>query len=366
MYNSSIQICTPVTCDGAGDFYFGYVSTVEGIPSGLAKVSSSGSGTFSGAAALSGDSSMVKVSYNCTPAVSKDRSTVYVAVNNGSFGSGYLCKVSATDLSRQKSVFLTDPSNGGAVAVIDDSTASPAIGPDGDVYYGVLENGWPSRHHDRGWMLHFNSTLTVTKTPGSFGWDDTASMVPAKAVPSYTGTSTYLILTKYNNYADGGIGGDGENKLAVLDPNNQTEKDPILPSVTVMNEVLTVLGPTKNSDLPGVREWCINTAAIDSVTSVAVVNSEDGHVYRWDFTTNSLTATVDLTAATGEAYTPTLIGPDGAVYAINNASLYCCQAAVMNAVGRARGRCRVRGRDGRIEPGHDHAAALSFKGTRTD
>jgi hypothetical protein len=31
-----------------------------------------------------------------------------------------------------------------------------------------------------------------------------------------------------------------------------------------------------------------------------------------------------MAAATGEAYTPTAIGPDGAVYAINNAELYCC------------------------------------------
>ena len=39
----------------------------------------------------------------------------------------------------------------------------------------------------------------------------------AASVPSYTGTSKYLVLTKYNNYA--GAGGDGVNKLAVLDPN---------------------------------------------------------------------------------------------------------------------------------------------------
>ena len=38
--------------------------------------------------------------------------------------------------------------------------------------------------------------------------------------------------------------------------------DPIS-GATVMNEVLTVLGPTANTDLPGVREWCINSAAVD-------------------------------------------------------------------------------------------------------
>jgi hypothetical protein len=337
-FNSAIQICTPITCDGAGNFYFGYVSTgvalpgyPSGIPSGLAKVSSTGIGSFKGAAALSGDTSMVKVSYNCAPAVSDDDSTVYVAVNNvavsntGGFGSGYLCKLRTSDLSRQASVFLTDPRSGvGAAIVTDDSTASPTIGSDGDVYYGVLEGNFPS-NHDRGWMLHFSGDLSSSKTPGAFGWDDTASIVPAHAVPSYVGTSAYLILTKYNNYA--GVGGDGRNKLAVLDP-EATETDPIT-GATVMAEVLTILGPTSDPEFGGstVREWCINSAAIDSVNKCAVVNSEDGHVYRWDFTSNTLSAKFPMAAATGEAYTPTVIGPDGAVYAINNAVLYCCQSA---------------------------------------
>jgi hypothetical protein len=333
-FNNAIQICTSITCDAANNFYFGYVSSgaalpgyPNGIPSGLAVVSSSGSGTFNGAAALSGDNSMVTVSYNCAPAVSADGSTAYVAVNNvpvadaGNFGNGYLCKLRTSDLSRQASVFLKDPRTGvGAANITDDSTASPTIGPDGDVYFGVLEGSFPS-NNDRGWMLHFSGDLSTVKTPGAFGWDDTASIVPAKAVPSYNGNSSYLILTKYNNYA--GVGtGNGKNKLAVLDP-NASETDPIS-GAKVMLEILTILGPTPQGG--GVREWCINSAAIDSTNKCAVVNSEDGHVYRWDFTTNTLSPAFPMAAATGEAYTPTLIGPDGAVYAINNAELYCCQA----------------------------------------
>jgi hypothetical protein len=61
-------------------------------------------------------------------------------------------------------------------------------------------------HNDRGWLLHFNSDLTQTKIPGSFGWDDTASIVPASLVPSYTGKSQYLLMTKYNNYCGVGTG----------------------------------------------------------------------------------------------------------------------------------------------------------------
>lgn len=184
-----------------------------------------------------------------------------------------------------------------------------------------IEANFPS-NHARGWMLHFNAGLTMTKAPGAFGWDDSASIVPRNLVPSYKGPSSYLILTKYNNYADQGIGGNGLNKVAILDP-NVTMGDPIT-GATVMNEVITVLGRTPNGNLPGFDEWCINSAAIDPINKCAIVNSEDGHVYRWSFATNSLSQGLQLAPPTGEAYTSTAIGPDGAVYAINNATLFCC------------------------------------------
>ncbi len=133
------------------------------------------------------------------------------------------------------------------------------------------------------------------------------------------------MLTKYNDYSNPGIGGTGLNKVAVLDP-NATEPDPIEPTTLVMKEVITVLGPTPNEDQPGVREWCINSAAIDQANKCAVINSEDGHVYRWSFTTNTLSTGLRLAPPTGEAYTPTAIGPDGAVYAINDGKLFCCVA----------------------------------------
>ena len=172
-------------------------------------------------------------------------------------------------------------------------------------------------------MLHYNSTLSTLKTPGSFGWDNTPSVVPASIVPSYTGTSNYLILTKYNNYS--GIGtGNGVNQIAVLDPNGAMT-DEYCPSscsatpVTVMSEVITV---TTSQGQEASAEWCINTAVIDPFTQAAIINSEDGSVYRWDFPSNSLLQTVALTTGRGEAYTPTAIGVDGTVYVINDAILF--------------------------------------------
>jgi len=51
-------------------------------------------------------------------------------------------------------------------------------------------------------------------------------------------------------------------------------------------------------------------------------NSEDGYLYRWDLTTNAFSERILLTSGFGEAYTPTSIGPNGQVYAVNNAVLF--------------------------------------------
>ena len=332
-FNAAIQVCTPISSDIHGNLYFGYLSSgvalpgyPQGIPSGLAKVSNTGVGSFVPASGLVADPSINKIAYNCAPAFSLDGKTLYVAANNGSTGRGYLCAVDATTLAPKSSVLLLDPSypsNHPQPAIVaDDGSATPTVGPDGDVYYGVLAaNG--SGNHFRGYLLHFNGVLSTSKIPSAFGWDDTASIVPASAVPSYTGSSTYLLLTKYNNYADDGAG-DGMNRLAVLDPNTAMV-DPIS-GISAMKPVITVLGVTPDPNLPGVREWCINSAAIDAVNKCAVVNSEDGHVYRWDFVHNRLSAGLYLAPSTSEAYTPTVIGPDGAIYAINDSVLYCCIA----------------------------------------
>jgi hypothetical protein len=71
-----------------------------------------------------------------------------------------------------------------------------------------------------------------------------------------------------------------------------------------------------------VKEWCVNTVAVDPLTHSILVNSEDGYLYRWDLHTNSLSQKIRLTGGLGEAYTPTAIGADGAVYAVNRAVLF--------------------------------------------
>ena len=155
----------------------------------------------------------------------------------------------------------------------DIATSSPMVGPDDDVYFGVIDAF--GLNLSRGWLLHFDKTLSQTKLPGAFGWDVTPSIVPASIVPSYRGSSKYLLLTKYNNYA--WFGGGGDNKMAVLDPNDAGTNS--VSGAEVMKEILTVLGPTPADQFPfpgPVKEWCINAAAVDPFTKSAVIHSEDG------------------------------------------------------------------------------------------
>jgi hypothetical protein len=333
---NNIFINTPITPDANGDIFFGFqvTNTVTlGPPGqqitlnaggGIARIAANGTATYVQASTAANDAGITKLVHNAAPAISNDGSTVYVAVTNHTgtgFGAGYLLALNSTTLATTGSVRLKDVNTPANDAQLPEAgSASPMVAPNGDVYFGVLEN--TSQYHSRGWMLHFNSNLTQTMIPSRFGWDNTATIVPPSAVPSYTGNSPYLILTKYNNYA--GLGGDGHNRVGIFDP-FVTEPDPIY-GVPVAKEVISVLGPTPDPEFPNtpgaVREWCINSAAVDPFHHWALINSEDGKAYIWDLNTDTLSVAITLTPGIGEAYTPTLIGPDGTGYAINNGVLF--------------------------------------------
>jgi hypothetical protein len=311
--------------DRYGNVYFGFVvfgTTTPPLSGGIARVTADGTGSWVSAGTAAADGSMTQVAANCAPALSNDQRILYAGVSSGNYSSGALVSLDSRTLAPLAHVKLKDakfPENDALVA--DISTSSPTVGPDGDVYYGVIESPFP-HNNDRGWLLHFDKTLTQTKIPGAFGWDDTVTVVPRACLPSYAGTSSYLLMSKYNNYA--GLGGDGINRLAILDP-NATMTDPVT-GATVMKEVITIAGPTPDSEFPGVpgavREWCINAATVDPAKKSALVHSEDGRVYRWDLPTNTLTEPLTLTAGIGEAYTPTVSGPDGTIYIIANGILF--------------------------------------------
>jgi hypothetical protein len=61
---------------------------------------------------------------------------------------------------------------------------------------------------------------------------------------------------------------------------------------------------------------------VDPWTRTAIAGAEDGKLYRWDLTSNTFSEIITLTPGIGEAYTPTLIGGNGVVYAINDGILF--------------------------------------------
>ena len=341
--NNNVYIDTPLTSDSKGDIFFGYVVNGPAPNSalgtgGIGALYLNGNGTYTpnfvqaANAVVNPNVSIGKVAMNSALALSPDGSTLYVAVNSsseagyiyGNSSPGYLLALNASTLSTIAQVQPVDPVSGQASPIADLATSSPTVGPDGKVYFGVLDTAGTSR----GWTMQYNLTTNgnttsfTAGTPGGFGWDDTVSIVPASMVPSYKGTSQYLLMTKYNNYV--GTGGGGQNMIAILDPNtavvdNQRNNST---GATIMQVVEEVLGPTPDPAEGGVKEWCINNAVVDPATDSILVNSEDGNLYRWDLATDTLTQSITLTSGVGEAYTPTLVGPNGAVYAINDAVLF--------------------------------------------
>jgi hypothetical protein len=285
-FNFHLFINTPLTASTNGEIYFAYRASglipapINSSASGFVRIDADGNGTY--VRATNGSSPM-----NCAPALSNDGSTVY-------FGSGlYLLALDGQMLTTKSVRYL------GVQESPDMATSSPTVGPDGDVFLGWSE------------LLHFSGDLATVKVTGAFGWDYTEAVVPSSIVPSYTGSSPYLLFSKYNDYAS-------RNRIALLDPNVRQFSAKF--GGNAMREVFTVLSPTPAGSAQ--TEWCINTATVNPIGSCVFAPNEDGHLYRWDLAANSLSEAIALNGGVAEPYVPTCIGPDGTIYTINGSTLY--------------------------------------------
>lgn len=332
-FNGTIFINTPFTADTNGVVFFGFrtqgtaPTPLNTTNSGFVRMDYAGNAIYVLAGTAAADNLIYRDSHNCAPALSNDGNTLYVAVKGANAYYAYLLGLDSAALATKYRRLLLDPRNGNYAGVPDDATASPMVAPDGDVFFGVRGN-FNSPDGSRGFTLHLSADLQTQKTPSGFGWDYTGAIVPTNMVPSYTGASPYLLFSKYNNYANSGDG-DGINRLALLDPNaTQIDPHPSAPGLVEMREVMTVIGCTPDTNHQSVsfpyavREWCINTAAVNPATKSIFAPSEDGHIYRWNLALNSLVETFRLTAGFDDPYVPTVIGPDGAIYTLNGGTFF--------------------------------------------
>jgi len=268
-------------------------------------------------------------------AVNPNLTSKWVASLNNRFNDGCGVPISAGGVlppngqpngCRVGANFGVDPgvNHAGGGRVLDDSSASPTVAPDGSVLYGAYSR----YNYAQGHMMQFSSSGQYLGAY-RFGWDTT---------PGISGHgSIYSILIKDNQY--GGLGSYCNDET--ICPSNPTAANsggyPESFFITKLNHNLNVEWRFQNTntlsctrqpngsvtctdDHPNGFEWCVNAFVID-VNGVIYANSEDGNL----FTLNSngtLKQKIFQQLALGAAYTPTSIGQDGKIYSQNAGHLF--------------------------------------------
>ncbi|MDQ6759479.1 MAG: hypothetical protein M3Z32_06375 [Acidobacteriota bacterium] len=177
--------------------------------------------------------------------------------------------------------------------VIDQSSSSPVVAPDGSILYGALTR----YNYDRGHLLKFGPDGTFAGAY-DFGWDTTPAIYPHD--------NTYSVILKDNHYDVGSYCGSAE----------------FCPSGPEGPYLITSLTPAlwPEWSYAAGSEWCINAPAVDGLGTVYAGN-EDGNLYVIG-SGGVLRGKLFLRSAQGAAYTPLSLGPDGIVYAQNSGHLF--------------------------------------------
>jgi len=212
----------------------------------------------------------------------------------------------------------------GGGRVLDDSSASPTVAPDGSVFYGAYSR----YNYAQGHLMHFSASGQYLGAY-RFGWDLTPGIV------SHGGT--YSVLIKDNQY--GGLGSYCD--VETVCPSDRTVANsggyPEAYFITQLNHNLNVEWRFQNtntlsctrqpdgsvtcvSDHPNGFEWCVNAMAIDA-NGVVYANSEDGNLFALN-PDGTLKQKIFQQLALGAAYTPASIGLDGKIYSQNAGHLF--------------------------------------------
>jgi outer membrane protein assembly factor BamB len=215
----------------------------------------------------------------------------------------------------------------GSGRINDNGTSSPAVGPDGRIFYGSFTR----YNYSQGHLMAFDPDGSYVGTYG-WGWDLTPAI--------YRHDGTYSLLLKENHYNAPPYCNDHVASC----PGNRTLTTPNDPEqyfITQLSRDLAVEWRFKNTetkscvridgaiqcqeDHPNGFEWCVNAVAVDA-RGVVYANAEDGNVYAID-QGGLLRQRLFLNLALGAAYTPLSIGGDGRIYTQNNGVMFAVGAA---------------------------------------
>ncbi|HYU25794.1 MAG TPA: hypothetical protein VEO74_11360 [Thermoanaerobaculia bacterium] len=199
----------------------------------------------------------------------------------------------------------------GAGRVVDISTSSPVVAPDGSILYGAF-----SLYNDRqGHLMHFSADGSYLGAY-PFGWDITPAI--------YEHDGTWSAVIKENHYG------------GVVHPTPEYFITQLSPSLTVewqtRNTTTVACGRAPDGIVgcvpaqPEGFEWCVNAPAVDANGTV-YVNSEDGFLYAIA-QGGAVRQKIFLQLALGAGYTPVSIGADGRIYAQNAGHLFAIGGVV--------------------------------------
>jgi len=209
--------------------------------------------------------------------------------------------------------------------VLDDSSSSITVAPDGSILYGA----YTRYDFARGHLMKFSSAGQYLGAY-NFGWDSTPAI--------YQHDGTYSIVIKDNEYGGGPQFGSYCNVDAICPPRQNgpffiTQLDPNLnvewkfqntnnqSCTSNPDGSITCVPNTSGNQWANIGfEWCINAPVVDR-NGVVYANSEDGNLYAIG-QGGTLRQNIFLDQALGAAYTPLAIGADGKVYTENKGTLF--------------------------------------------
>jgi hypothetical protein len=213
----------------------------------------------------------------------------------------------------------------GGGRVLDDSSSTPTVAPDGSVLYGAYSR----YNYAQGHLMRFDGATGAFLNSFGFGWDSTVAI--------YGHGNTYSVVIKNNHYS--GLGSYCNNNSTFC-PTDRTLTNPDSPEaffVTQLSPSLAIEWSFQNmntqsctrnadgsitcvSDHPNSFEWCVNAPAIDKM-GVVYANSEDGNLFAIN-QGGTLKQKIFQQLALGAAYTPASLGGDGKIYSQNAGHLF--------------------------------------------